>query len=53
MSENKEKYDEEMASIKAKHLEEVTYWKEKYNETLKELEVLKLKWSVVEMIFKK
>lgn len=52
MSENRDGYDLEIASIKAKHLEEVTYWKEKYNETLKELEVLKLKWSVVEMIFK-
>lgn len=46
-------YESEIRDLKQKHEAEVHYLAERLDETLKEIEVLKLKWSVVEMIFGK
>lgn len=46
-------YEQEIKNIKDKHIEEVTYLKEKIDEMQKQLAIYELKWSVVEMIFNK
>lgn len=46
-------YEEIIKNMEDKHKEEVYYHKNRADELLKENEILKLKWSVVEMIFGK
>lgn len=44
-------YESEIRTLCDKHKEELTYVKKQLDEIRKENEILRLKWSVVEMIF--
>lgn len=46
-------YESEIANLNAKHKEEVSYMKNEIDELKKRLSIFELKWSVVEMIFRK
>lgn len=46
-------YESELKNLNAKHLEEVSYLKEKIDELQRQLSILESKWSVIELIFKK
>ena len=46
-------YESEIANLNAKHKEEVSYLKNEIDGLYKQLSIFELKWSVVEMIFRK
>lgn len=49
--ENTRDYETEIKDLCDKHREEIHYYQKQIDELRKENEILKLKWSVVEMIF--
>lgn len=51
MAENTIDYETKIKDLCDKHKEELHYYQKQIDELRKENEILKLKWSVVEMIF--
>lgn len=53
MEEKTRDYEQEIMDLCDKHREELSYYQKQIDELKEENSILKLKWSVVEMMFNK